>query len=423
MRSIWTHRRLFLPAIFSLLMFPFSAPAQKGGSAGGASSGSSAGAASAGSASGSRGTATGNPGIGTGNTTYAPSTTPAPIFLSGAVIFDDGSPTSTEIRIERICGGATRLEAHTDSKGRFSFQVGQNPMALDDAADASSGMTGNRGASGLPTGFGNMSSGNATQSNPLWNCELRASFPGYRSDTIDLSTRHALDQPDVGTLVLHRLGNVQGSTISMTTELAPKPALKAYQKGLKAAQNGKAEDAEKDFEQATQVYPKYALAWFALGQTQQQAGKLDLAKKSYLAATEADSKYLSPYDRLAYLAAQEGKWEDTADYSKHVIDLNPVEFPTSFWYNAIANFNLRKPALAEQSDAALLKLDTQHKFPQAEYMMAQLLLDKNEYAQAATHLRTYLQLQPNAKDADALKAALTKIDQASAQAKPAGPPQ
>src|SRR5437868_711190 len=44
------------------------------------------------------------------------------IFLFGAVMFDDGTKASSDIRIERVCNGSPRLEGHTDSKGRFSFQ-------------------------------------------------------------------------------------------------------------------------------------------------------------------------------------------------------------------------------------------------------------------------------------------------------------
>ncbi len=420
MRSSWIIRRLAVVPVVALLFGFQSASAQKRGGAGAAPASPSTGSTS-------RGNLPSNSPTGIGNNTSSTNTSPArPIFLSGKVMFDDGSPTSNEIRIERVCGGSPHLESHTDSKGGFSFQVGQNPAAFTDASDTVSDPYSNRvGQFGPASSTVNSSPGGAiNQTNPLWNCELRAAYPGFRSDTIDLSSRHSLDSSDVGTIVLHRLVNVQGSTISLTSELAPKQAQKAYQKGLHAAQSGKADDAEKDFEQATTLYPKYATAWFALGEMQQRAGKGDLAHKSYLASAAADEKYLSPFDKLALLAAQEGKWDQAADYSKHVIQLNPVEFPSSFWYNSLANYQLHKPADAEQSVTALLKLDTQHHFPEAENLMAQILLEKGKYPEAATHLRAYLALEPNTKNADALKAVLLKIDQASAQTKlPQTPPQ
>jgi len=420
MRSFWTCSRLALiPVVLSAVA---AAPAWAQRTGGGApTTPSSTGGAN------SRGNVPNNsiPTIGNNPSTNLPATFNRPIFLSGKVMFDDGSQPNSDIRIERVCGGSTRLESHTDTKGRFSFQVGQESMAFADASDTTTPdpLSTAPSQNTSQPGFGRQSSNGNTLQNPLWNCELRAAYPGFRSDVIDLSNRRTLDDPNVGTIVLHRLLSVKGSTISVTSELAPKSAQKAYQKGIQANEKGKVDEAAKDFEQATTVYPKFAVAWFALGQLQQQQGKTDLARKSYIAAGTADDKYVSPYDRLAQICLHAGEWNDAAGYSKRVIDLNPVEFPSSFWYNAIANFELHKPAEAQKSVTELLKLDTQHHYPDAEEMMAQLLLDQGKNQEAAGHLRAYLALVPNAKNADALKATLLKIDQASAQSKPQPEPQ
>ena len=344
------------------------------------------------------------------------------IFLSGRVMFDNGQQPDRDIRIERVCGGTTRLEAHTDSKGRFSFQLGQNLSISDfDAAD-SSGFGG--GARSNGSGFGNgrdsgLGSGSSGGLGAFSNCELRAAYPGYRSDIVQLATRRALDNPDVGTIVLHHLGDVQGTTISLTTALAPKDARKEYEKGMQLAAKGKFEEAQQRLAKATELYPKYAVAWYALGQTQQRQGHSKEARTAYQNAVTSDARYVSPYDQLALLAAQEGNWEQAANFSKQAVSLNPVEFPTSFWYNAMANYNLKRVTDAERSTRNLLKLDTQHHFPDAENMMAQILLDQGKYPEAASRLRTYLQLVPEAKNADTLKQMLLKIDAASAAPPPA----
>jgi Tfp pilus assembly protein PilF len=347
---------------------------------------------------------------------YPDSTLSRPIFLSGKVMFDDGTPPSINVRIERVCSGNPHLEGHSDSKGRFSFQLGQNSNFDMDASDRNS-VGGFGGVPNSPASNSRMNNSSLSSSMGLWNCELRAAYPGYRSDVVQLATRRSLDDPDVGTLILHRLANVQGSTISLTTAMAPKAAAKQFEKGEQAAEKGKLEEAEKHLQQATELYPKYAVAWFALGRVQQRENRPEDARKDYLAALEADPKYVSPYDQLALLAAQEGKWEDAASYSKQAISLNPVEFPTAFWYNAIANYNLKKPQEAAKSAQALIKMDTQHRFPEAENLLAQLSMDSRNYAEAATHLRAYLALAPNAKNADVLRRQLSQIDEASAAEK------
>lgn len=399
-------------ALLGSIAYPALAQRPGGGGGGGAAGGGGAGGA------GSIGrSTTGSGNVPSSNRGYGPtgSTTRA-IFLFGTVLFDDGMKPNPDIRIERVCNGSPRLEGHTDSKGRFSLQLGQDTAVDPDASEEPSGGLYGR-TSGDPSTVTRSSSARSNVGSSLWNCDLRATYPGYRSDVVSLATRKFMDNPDLGTIVLHRLANVQGSTISVTTALAPKHAQKDYQKGEQLLQKGQLAEAEKHLLKATEAYPKYAIAWFALGQVQEGEGKLDNAHKSYEAAISADSKYVSPYDRLAFLSARQAKWGDAASYSKEVIQLNPVEFPSSYLYNAIANYNLKKVDEAEKSAREVLKLDTGHKYPQAESLLAQVMIDKRNYSEAATHLRAYLVLVPNAKNADALKQELAKLEQATAQVK------
>jgi len=344
-----------------------------------------------------------------------------PVFLTGKVMFDDGSPVNKDVRIERICGTSTRTEATVDNGGRFSFQVGAlNSMDIADASQSDLGMrTRNSGVLDQNAPYNGSSSGGArtslTPEATLWGCELRAAYPGYRSDAVSLAGRRSMDDPNVGTIILHRLANVQGTTISVTTAEAPKPAQKNFEKGVQAARKGNLDDAEKRLLAATADYPKYAVAWFALGGVQERQNKVEEARKSYIAAIEADKHYVSPYDQLAQLATRESKWEDAAQYSKQAIDLNPVEFPSAFWYNTIANYNLNKDAEATKSAKALLKLDTRHRFPEANRLLAEMAVTSKDYTAAAGYLKAYLELVPGAKDADTLKQRLLKIEEASAQ--------
>jgi len=345
-----------------------------------------------------------------------------PIFLSGKVMFDDGSPMNKDVHIERVCGTNVRTEANVDNSGHFSFQIGGTASAAGVMPDASQSQFGNNPGYGGNNSQDSMSTtantGNSRRpstESTLWGCELRAVYPGYRSDVITLAGRRSLDDPNVGTIILHHLGEVQGTTISITTAEAPKTAQKNFDKGVQAMRKGNLDDAEKRFVAATTEYPSYAVAWFALGRVQEQQNRVEDARKSYQAALEADKKYVSPYDELALLAAHDNKWDDAARYSKQVIDLNPVEFPSAFWYNAVANYNLNHDAEALKSGRALLKLDTQHHFPEVNRMLAELSLTSKDYPAAASYLKTYLAQVPTAKDADVLKQQLLKIEEASAQ--------
>jgi tetratricopeptide (TPR) repeat protein len=177
------------------------------------------------------------------------------------------------------------------------------------------------------------------------------------------------------------------------------------------------DEAQKHLEEAVEEYPKYAVAWYNLGRMQAAAHDNAAAHKSFEAAIAADGKYVSPYDGLALLAAQANNWQEAADRSKQAVYLNPVEYPSSWFYNALANYNLKHADLAEKSAKEVVKLDGAHKLPQVETLLAQLCADKADYAGAAQHLQTYLQLQPNAPNAEQLRQQLAKLRASLAERK------
>lgn len=301
------------------------------------------------------------------------------------------------------------MQAHTDSKGNFAFQLGTNTQFDADASEASSLVPTGAQSSGNPMGRNSLSSTNTT-----FGCEIRASYPGYRSDVFEIpQTNYDAEGVHVGTLVLHRLSAVQGTTLSLTTALAPKKAQKEYEKGVASARKGDFEEAEKRFTSATEAYPKYAIAWYALGEVDQREGRAEAARQAFQSAIASDNHYVSPYNQLALLAGQEGKWQDVADYSRKALDLNPVEFPSAYWYNALSNFHLQHMAEAEKSARELIKLDTAHRYPQAENMLGNLLLLKGDTVQASEHLRAYLALNPKAQDAESVRHLLDRLDEAN----------
>jgi len=342
-----------------------------------------------------------------------------PIFLSGRVMLEDGTPPGDQTIIERVCGGTARPEAYTDTKGRFSFRVGENNGVFQDASiggandpygDSSRGTAGSR--QGSPFG-GSQSMG--TQGRGLMGCELRASLPGYRSDVVDLMGHRALDHPDVGVIILHRLANVQGSTISVSSMLAPKEAQKAYGKGAEALKKSNWSEAQKQLEKAVEIYPLYAAAWSDLGRAYQNQNNTAEASKAFDKALEADPKYLKPYMHRAVLALNQKNWSEVARISERLIELDPVDYPSAYLYDALAQLNLRNLDAAEKSALEGLKLDTAHRLPKLEHVLGIVLANKHDYAGAAGHLRGYLDLSPGASDADTVRQQLVEIERRNVQ--------
>jgi len=329
-----------------------------------------------------------------------PGDAPRSMLMSGKVVLDDGSSPADSARIERVCSGRPHPEGYTDSKGRFQFTLGQEQDVMADASETA-------GHSINPS-----APNSGIRESQLSGCELRAVLAGFKSDTVSLANHRYLDNPDVGTIVLHRLANVEGLTTSATSALAPKDARKAYEKGLEAEKKNKPDDAQKDFEKAVDTYPKYATAWFELGKMHEQHQQLDQAREAYNKALAADSKYINPYERLYLFALDEHKWDEAATLTDRVMHLNPYDFPMAFYYNSIANLELTKLDLAERSAREAVKLDTQKQNPRANYILGIILAQKQNLPAAAECLRAYLKDRPDSKEADAVRKQLGDIEQA-----------
>jgi len=337
-----------------------------------------------------------------------------PLLLTGKVQMDDGSPIPEPVMLQLVCRANPRNIGYTDRKGNFGVDL--NDRATSSLyLDASQASTPGYGATNSPSMTPNDSLSSAKSTGifggrDFMGCDIRAALPGFRSDEIHLDARRSLDNPEIGTIILHRLGNVEGLTISATSAMAPKDAKKAFEKGRADAQKGKPEDAEKEFEKAVGSYPKYAQAWFELGLIQENKKDMEGARKSFGQALDADSKYVNPYLELAAMDMREQKWQEAADTSDRVVHLNPVDFPQAWYFNALANYNLNKFDLAEKSAREGLNRDTAHKYPRMSRILAVILAQHQDYPGAAQQLRAYLQFAPTASDVEIVKKQLAELE-------------
>lgn len=330
-----------------------------------------------------------------------------PVFIEGKVVMEDGTVPPEQVNIERVCGTVIRVQGYTDSKGRFSFQLGQNDNLMQDASMSSASDSISGGGFGMP-GAGNRNRGFSERD--LMNCEIRASLPGYRSDTVNLAGRRALDNPHIGTIVLHRLAKVEGFTFSATSAFAPKDAKKAFDKGMQALKKKNANDAQSEFQKAVDSYPKFAVAWYQLGVLYAQQNKPEEARNALTKSIEADEKYVNPYAVMARLAGAEQKWDDVAQYSSRAIRLNPYFSPDVYYLSAVANYNLKKMDDAEESAREAAKMDPQHRNPRINHLLGVILAQKQAYPEAADNMRTFLKAVPQGPDADMVKKQLAEVE-------------
>jgi tetratricopeptide (TPR) repeat protein len=335
------------------------------------------------------------------------------IVLSGAVMLNDSSPPPTSVLVQRTCKGHIESESWTDSQGHYSFKVGRNQTAAG-SGDAS--------RAGGPPAELTRPIGMSTQiTNPvtsaLRDCEMKAVLAGYRSDSIRLAVRSTMDDTRIPTIVLFPLSRADVLAVSVTTEMAPKNARKAYERGLTAIKVQDWDAAGRELARAVKEYPKFAVAWFELGAALEKRGDTAGAVQAWQEAVKADGKYLLPYEKLAAYADRKEQWDEAARYSSAWIQLDPEDFPAAYLLNAIANARLKRMDEAERTARAGLRIDRNRRLPRLSYVLGLILAEKHQYAESVEQFRDYLKYLPNAKDADAVREHISKLDQAAVAAK------
>jgi len=191
------------------------------GSKSGGTSGSAAGGTQGGTTTGT----TTSTGSGTSiNAPGNPSTSPAlrrhrladsrPIYLSGKVMVDDGSPLPNNVNIQSVCSNRQRNVAHTGLTAILAF-VGDTAVVLRMLRRMCGTPVVVRPIGQWRTAGSNSGSGGVRGTDPLANCDLKADSPGYSSSRVSLYQHADFDSFNVGTIVLHRITGDEGRTVSV----------------------------------------------------------------------------------------------------------------------------------------------------------------------------------------------------------------
>jgi Tfp pilus assembly protein PilF len=281
------------------------------------------------------------------------------------------------------CNGAVRYRTEADPKGAFIIQ-------------------GQVTSSELVTTKADLKQVSASQ---LIGCNISADVPGYRSTTLHIANQDIRDNPDLGTITLR-----PDEAASTPVTSANKEAQKKYDKARAEYLSNNTNAAEHDLEKATQIDPQFADAWYELGKMQQQKSDNQAALASYLKAVAADAKFVSPYERIAELSALQKKWQDVASATAQSLTLDPAGTPQIWYFDALGNFNNGKADVAEAGARKSLAMDPQHLAPNTEQLLAVILANKGEYAEALKHLQNSLTYMKPGPNADLVKQQIAQLE-------------
>jgi predicted Zn-dependent protease len=192
------------------------------------------------------------------------------------------------------------------------------------------------------------------------------------------------------------------STASVTSLQIPSKAQKEYEDACLALKNKKLPEAEQHLRKATAIYPKYVAGWVMLGQTLESRQQAAEARDACSRAATADPKYLPAYLCLAEIAGRSQEWAEVLNLTNRALEMDAVNDAYAYFFSAIAYFNLNQLSEAEASALKAESIDVEHREPLLQLLLAQIYQAKNDSLDAASHLREYQKLAPDAEYSDNL---------------------
>jgi hypothetical protein len=306
-------------------------------------------------------------------------------YLAGTVTLAGGALPWDAIPVTVTCDNKIRYTTHTDAKGGFVIAPTDRMGSSTVKADAK------------------------PLASQFVGCNVDASLPGFTSNPIVVANRNVLDSPNLGAITLHREAGSGDASLSATTASAPKDAIKSFDKARGEWLDNKPDRAQKDLQKAVEIYAQFAEAWYQLGKIQEAAKSPD-AWNSYSKAVAADPKFDLPHQHLAALAALSGKWPEVLEQTAAELQLNPRGTVDIWYYDAVANFQLHKPEVAEVSATKSLAMDPLHTQPNTEQLLAVILAQKQDFAGALQHLRNCLAYFQPGPNLDLVKQQIAQIE-------------
>lgn len=306
------------------------------------------------------------------------------IILKGKVVMIDGSAPSKAVAIQRECSDQGSAPGPlADKQGNWVWSQALDPM---------------------------------TQRA----CILEAQLEGFVSSrfeigSIPLSAYQGSGVLNIPDFVLQPKDSGDLSTMVLPDEnKIPAKADKEWKAMLKSLQSRNEPGAIGHLEAAVQAAPKFPDGWNLLGAMYERNEQPEKAREALQKAMQQNPKLLGPEVRLARICDAAADWACAAKASDALIKAEPRFYPEIYLHQAIARLGLNDLDGAQMSIQTEMKLDPNHRYPRAEYVLGRILLAKGDSSGAKDHMTAYLAQDPGAPDAARIKAQIENLGKADA---------
>jgi tetratricopeptide (TPR) repeat protein len=288
--------------------------------------------------------------------------------IAGSMMTSRGETPDHAVRVTLEARGSVIGATFSDSAGKFSF-------------------------AGLSSGF----------YHTLVNDEK------YRPIDESVEVDPAINDPTIVRLILvpkesaHPESPAPGKNPSMagSAELKqfPKPALKEFEKGVKAAKDGRTDEAIVHYQKAIKLAPDLYLARNNLGTAYLGQSQFAAAREEFEQVIKINPSDAAAYFNLGNLFLMTGKYEDAAHWLDQGLGREPNNALGHFLVGVLCT-RTGNVSRAEKELRAALQLDP--KTSKAHLALVNLYRQQGRTADAADELRHFLKDFPN--DPDGLKA-------------------
>jgi tetratricopeptide (TPR) repeat protein len=186
----------------------------------------------------------------------------------------------------------------------------------------------------------------------------------------------------------------------------PKKALDFYQKSLPLSKDGKYKEAIEQLKLAIDEYPKFTMAFNEIAVQYLKLNELEKAEEAILNALKIDAEAYEPLVNYGIVLFRLKKYAESEAVLKNVLKLK--DSAVAYYYLGRALTALEKYNDAEKAFFSAIKLG-EGGMNEAYRMLANMYIAQGDNKKALEQLTTYLNLVPNAPDAEHLRQVIEQL--------------
>jgi tetratricopeptide (TPR) repeat protein len=187
----------------------------------------------------------------------------------------------------------------------------------------------------------------------------------------------------------------------------PSNARKEFDKAIRAANEGKTDEAITHFRKAIAVYPNFVMAHNDLGAQLLALGKLDEAADELSKAVSLDEKAFNPALNFGIVLVNQHKFTEAAGVLSKAISLEPNS-PAARLYFGLTSMGLGNLGVAEKELKTAYSIGGTQ-FALALFHLGQLYLSKGDRRSALDSFQLYLREVPNAANGEQVRRTIAML--------------